>query len=463
MALPAELLQAVSSRGGGKIALVLGAGCSVENPTCIPAARQCSEEIHGSLVADGVLQDGDCPDPGDLSLVAEAVFVKTGSQRDVVARLCERYGLKLATPNDGYLIAAAMLYEGAISSVITLNFDLALSHALADLGAGNNVGVIECPHDLSKQKIINVYYLHRNANAADPEAWVLRTAALHVAWKGHWEPIVTTKVLTAPVVVFAGLGTPVTVLIESTNLLRRSLPAVTKLYQVDPADKADSKFFQELALDPSDYIRSGWCAFMDQLSERLLMEHVSQLQQAVDRKFREDRLPIEDVTSLLDHLKSLGLVKGGKLRAHWLLHDKKYYPLEPNALGLIADLLTAIAMVARVSGAVAVIYEDGITEFHRDGRAVVAYLVASGRGYRPRSAIEVDVEHRRRQYRDRLVPPSGVIVGGTSDISVITPTPPTDVVRGNVSESIVVGPQGLPLFHIGELRADPSRIQQVVP
>ena len=32
MALPPELLQAVSSPGGGKIALVLGAGCSVRLP-----------------------------------------------------------------------------------------------------------------------------------------------------------------------------------------------------------------------------------------------------------------------------------------------------------------------------------------------------------------------------------------------------------------------------------------------
>jgi hypothetical protein len=463
MTLPARLLQAISSPDRGKIALVVGAGCSVEAPTGIPATRELSLEIHRRLLEDGVLQNGDCSDPGDLSLVADAVFAKTGFQRDVVERLCEQYDLKLATPNDGYLIAAALLCEGTISSVITLNFDLALSHALAELGAGNNVGVIECPDDLSRQKIFNVYYLHRNANAADPESWVLRTAALRVEWKGHWEPIITTKVLTAPVVVFAGLGTPVTVLVESTRLLRHSLPSVTKIYQVDPADRAASKLFQELALDPSDYIRCGWCAFMEQLSERLLTEHVSQLKQAVDRKFQEDRLQIEDVGDLLARLKSLGLVKSGKLRALWLLHDREYYPLEPNALGLIADLLTALAMVARVSHSVAVICEDGITEFQRDGRAVVSYLVASGRGHRTRSAVEADVEHRHRRYRGRVPPPTGVIVSGTSDTWTTTLTPPADVVRGNVSESIVVGPQGLPLFHIGELRADPSRIQQVVP
>jgi hypothetical protein len=380
----------------------------------------------------------------------------------VVERLCdEHYNLKLATANDGYLIAAALLCEGAISSVVTLNFDLALTHALSVLGA-DHIGVIESPDDLPKQKAINVYYLHRNVNAADRESWVLRTASLEHDWKDHWEPIVTTKVLTAPVVVFAGLGTPVAVLITSTNLIRRALPAATKFYQVDLVDKASSKFFQELALETSQYIQGGWCQFMDELSQRLLMEHVGQLQHAVDRKIREDG-NAEDVADLLVRLRALGLVKLGKLRAYWLLHEKPYCPVEANAPGLIADLLLALAMVARISGAVAVILEDGLVEFQRDGRAVAAHLIASGRGHRGRSALEAEVESRRKQYRSRPVPPRGVIVGGTSDIWPTTPTPPPDVVRGDESGNIVVGPAALPLFHISELRGDPERIQQVVP
>ena len=180
MPLPPELLQAVSSPGGGKIALVLGAGCSVELPTNIPVSRVCSTEIHRRLIADGILQNGDCAAPEDLSAVADAVFSKRNSQRDVVERLRDQYGLKLATPNDGYWIAAALLCEGLISSVVTLNYDLALSTALSALGGDKLVGVVECPEDLAHQRTINLYYLHRNANAADPELWVLRTSALNV-------------------------------------------------------------------------------------------------------------------------------------------------------------------------------------------------------------------------------------------------------------------------------------------
>lgn len=461
--LPADLLQAISARGGGKLALVVGAGCSVEAPTSVPVAQQCSVEVHRRLLADGILQNGDCEDSNDLSLVADAVFAKRNSQRDVVERLREQYDLKLATPNDGYLIAAAMLCEGAISSVVTLNFDLAISNALSELGAGLIVGVIECPDDLPRQKNINVYYLHRNVNAVDPESWVLRTPALREEWRSRWEPIITTKVLTVPVVVFVGLGTPVVVLIESVRLLRSVLPTTTKLYQVDPADRADSKFFQELTLDPSDYIQCGWCQFMDELSQRLLKEQVNQLEQAMDEKVRNDNLPVENVYDLLARLQDIGLVKLGKLRAHWLLHDKPYCPVEPNALGLIADLLLALAMVARVSGTRVIIVEDGLVEFHRDGRVVAVFLVASGRGFRGRSAIEAAIESRRKQHRSRMTLPGGVIVGGTSDTWATVLTPPPDVVRGDESEDIITGPGALPLFHVSELRADPNHIRQVVP
>jgi len=420
-------------------------------------------ELHRRLLADGVLDNGDCADPADLSAVADAVFAKKNSQRDVVERFRERYDLKLATPNDGYRIAAAMLCEGAISSLVTLNFDLALSNALSELGVGNVVGVVECPEDLPRQKVVNVYYLHRNANAVDPESWVLRTATLQHDWNGHWEPIITTKVITAPVVVFAGLGTPVAVLIASTKLLRHALPAVTKLYQVDPTESANSRFFQELAIDASAYIQRGWCEFMEELSHRLLQEQVSQLDQAAAKKIQADGLPPEDLANLLARLQALGLVKLGTLRAHWLLHDKPYYPGDHSSVGLIADLLLALAMIARVSGASALIIEDGLVEFHRDGRVVAGFLVASGRGHRGRPALEVAVESRRRQYRSRPAPPRGAIVGGTSDTWSSNLTPPSDVVRGDTTEDIVAGPVTLPLFHISDLRADPNRVSGVIP
>ena len=101
MPLPEGLRRAISTPGGGRVALILGAGCSVEARTNIPPSAVCSSEVYRRLVADGVLNEGDCSDPTNLSLVADAVFAKTGSQAGVVKRLRDRYELKLATPNDG--------------------------------------------------------------------------------------------------------------------------------------------------------------------------------------------------------------------------------------------------------------------------------------------------------------------------------------------------------------------------
>lgn len=460
MALPPELLQAVSSPGGGKLALVLGAGCSVEAPTNIPVSSICSNEIHRRLVADGVLQNGDCSNPGDLSVLADAVFSKRNSQRDVVERLRDQYGLKLATPNQGYWIAAALLCEGAISSVVTLNYDLALSTALSALGADKIVGVVERPEDLPHQKTINVFYLHRNANSADPELWVLRTSALNVEWKGHWELIIATKVLAAPVVVFAGLGTPVAVLIESTKLLRNALPGTTKLYQADPGNMGDSKFFKALSLDPSVYIQCGWGQLMDALSQRLSKEQIAQLEQAATRKIKEDGLTNENITSLLNALQTLGIVEFGKLRADWLLHDKPYRPFEASTPGLLADLLLALATMARVSGAEAAILDDGSVEFRRDGRVAASFIIASGCGHRGRQAVEAAVQSRRSQHRNC----PAVLVGGTSASWTTPPTPPKDIIQGDVpKQDILRGPTSLPLLHICELRDNYDLIHQVVP
>ena len=43
------------------------------------------------------------------------------------------------------------------------------------------------------------------------------------AWKDGWEQLVTTMVMTTPVVVFAGLGTAAAVLVETTRRANRAL------------------------------------------------------------------------------------------------------------------------------------------------------------------------------------------------------------------------------------------------
>lgn len=215
--LPNPLLLAISSKPNGRVAIVVGAGCSFEEPTHVPLARDIAIEAHRRLRADGVLQDGDCANPEDLSCVADAVYSKTGQQAPVVERMTPNK-FRTAEANEGYLLAAAMLRERAIICLMTLNFDCAIVEALSRVGAGGDIAVINGPTDHSQVGLINVIFLHRNA-WSPPEDWILRTVVLN-SWQGRWQEVVVNRVLSSPVTVFAGLGSPTAVLTETTRKIR---------------------------------------------------------------------------------------------------------------------------------------------------------------------------------------------------------------------------------------------------
>lgn len=461
MALPAELLQAVSATGGGKLAFVIGAGCSLEAPTAIPLAGRCSEECHDRLVENGIFAKGECATPWDLSCLADTVVSKTGSQKTLVDMLADRYSFKTATPNDGYLFAAALLAEGAITSIVTLNFDLAMSMAIGQLGVGDVVAIIEGPEHFPNQKANNLYYIHRNASAADPESWVLRTEALAQEWKDHWESVVATKALSAPVVVFAGLGSPAAVLTESIRLIRAAIPSA-KVFQVDPVEVAKSRFFASLALDAASYIQLSWCEFMVELAQRLVVEHGDQLRAAATAIVKREGIQDEDLTPLLARLKEIGLCELGHLRASWLMYEKPYHRDVAGVRELVADLMLAVAMVARTSGADAIVFGDGVVEFRRADRIVGAYLLASGRGSCSTVAVETELKTRKRRLRHRSTQPQGAIVAGTRTTAAIV-TPPVDIMVGDTSGSIISGPSDFSMLHVDVLRQDPTLVNRLAP
>ena len=376
MNLPPELLQAVAAPGGGKITLIVGAGCSFEAPTSIPLAATCSQQCHDRLVENGVLANGDCNQPWNLSRLADAVLAKRGHQRYLVEDLSQHYALKAASPNEGHLLTAALLGEGAIASVVTLNFDLALSTAIGQLGVGELVGIIDGPDDLQHQKAINLYYLHRNANAVDPDTWILRTAALTTEWKGKWEAVITAKVLATPVVLFAGLGSAADVLVESSRLIRSAIPNGSRAYQVDPGEPDKSEFFLALGLDHASYIQGKWCDFMEVLSQRLVVEQAAKLKTIAVEMIQRDHITPEDITALTSRLSEIGLIEVGSLRANWLLHDKRYLAAEAFTHELVADLLLGAAFVARVTDTRAILFGDGLVEFRRGDRTVAILLIA---------------------------------------------------------------------------------------
>ncbi len=103
-------------------------------PTKLKSGGEYSEMAFHALVADRLLSADACSDPRDLSLLADVVFQTHQSQLPLTDRL-PRSEWRNATPNEGHRIAAALLIEGIIRSIITLNYDLAFQSAFQALRA----------------------------------------------------------------------------------------------------------------------------------------------------------------------------------------------------------------------------------------------------------------------------------------------------------------------------------------
>lgn len=454
--LPADLLHAVTEQSG-RIALVIGAGCSLEAPTGLQLATTYSCDVYRQLIHDGLLTDGECESPDDLSALASAVWDKHADQSPVVERL-PRNAFRHAQPNHGYLMAAALLRERAVSAVLTVNFDLAMTTALGRLSA-TEVGVIPGPSAAGQLGSATVIYLHRNVDEVDPNRWILRRETLDNDWRDGWEDVVTQRVMSCPVVVFAGLGSPAAVLTETVARVRAAITASHRAYVVDPA--VQTEFQGALALPPEAHIQLGWCDFMELLGARLVEEFRHSLDERCIETCSEHGWDGEagPASGLCDRLHSIGLVHLGALRAAWLLDSALYSPDDARR-GLIADLLLGVGLVERQHGAEAHFDPDGTVRLYRDGGALASFLAASGQGVLRWNAIEARVlkllDDMRGVARPRAALLSGISGGRPNAIAA-----PEDVI-GDWASDITQGDPRPELVTVDEIRADATQSQRLV-
>lgn len=459
MTLPADLLHAVAHDGGGRVVLVVGAGASCEPPTGLPLSRQCAVEAHRQLVADGVLIEGQCADPEDLSCLADAVVDATGGQSALVERL-PIPSFRSAEPNEGYLIAAALLREQAVACVMTLNFDLGMSAALTRLGAQDDVGVVSGPEEHHRLGTVNLIYLHRNVNA-NPEAWILRTSALADDWRDRWAEVIAHRIIGGPVTVFAGLGTPAAVLVETAVRIRTAIPDGTRVFQVDPGNREDSAFFARLTLPDDAYLRMGWCDFAKELGARVLEEHRNELEQACQTLIATEGWTDDDPADLCTRLGALGLVGLGQLRARWTLDPAPYAPRRAITVDWLADLLLGVGLVERATSARAMFDVDGVVELRRDDRVLGSIAVASGRGTKRWLTLEADLSQHAHRRRNREPEPRFVLVSGVQGSRPSDVAPPGNVAIGDEEANIINGGTGLRLVSVDDIRARPEIAQEM--
>lgn len=419
--------------------LVTGAGSSIDWPTNLLSGGDYSEMAFDALVQDRLLGADACTNPRDLSLLADVVFAEHGSQRPLTERL-PRNDWRNATPNEGHRIAGALLIEGIIRSIITLNYDLAFQSALQNLGASSSIAVAKGPEDhgsIGNQALI---YLHRSAES-DPERWVLRKADLDDGWRGGWEAMVAGGCLSAPVTLFAGLGSPAAVLTETVaNLADIS---GTEYFFADPYP--DGKFLEALAGHLTAVIEIGWISLMREISTRVAAAQSKEIEMRCRTLARERGLSTSKLVDTCTALGGMGIVAIGTLRAAWLLHSKPFCPaFVDHENARLADLLTTVSVIAEALDADLAFQESGLCELRlRGSKRTVSFMCAHGSGMHTWATIQSRLELRRPQSMLSAMPRVVVGTGLVADNSQLPEDlihddrAPDDLVRGH-SDAVLV-------------------------
>jgi hypothetical protein len=396
ISLPPSLLQDFANYGGRSITLILGAGCSFDGQTGLPLSKEVSRHVHQELIDNGYLEEESCEDPSDLSEVAEALFQVTGNLEPIVSHIRQQF--LHVDANEGHQIAAAMMREGIISCVITLNYDDAMSQALGDV-SGREVNEIRSVSMQSDFGDANLVYLHGKADADDPNDLVMRTRQLD-DWEGTWKQAIVQSQLIRSSTVFAGLGTPVEVLTKTAKKIHKAFSSVSTFYQVDPdpyereneeGEVEKAPLADAVGIREDQYISCEWNAFMRKAGKRALTRQIRDLcNECVDLAWNDER-PLFDTMSseeqdLLEeriesylHPDSTSFLDLGRLRAQWFLVSEKYTPHNQNLVARwVGRLLLAVDYIARRYDFDQVVFRvsDGSVEFSKSDnpRSVVAHL-----------------------------------------------------------------------------------------
>lgn len=413
-------------------------------------SRELSEEVHAQLVANGVVAIGECADPKDLPALVDLVWQREHSQREFVQAM-RPSRFRNATPNAGYICAVALMLEGIIRTIVTLNFDLALTHSLAFLNAGTRVATLRGPEDWAEAQARTIVYLHRNIES-DPETMVLRTSQLNEGWKRGWEQIAATMATAAPVCIFVGLGSPTPVLAMSTTLVHDAL-TTAETFLVGPSDRSESAFADSLDVDDSHYVQSGWNEFMHALAERTLLEHQRQLTAAASKAALENGADPVDIGPVIERLSRNGIAALGMARGIWLRQRLSYEALSSATENeLVADLLTGVALVEQATDTNAVLRQQGVLEFRDGARIIGRAVLASGRGSRTAEAVATKVhKHFRGELTGELTPTVFIVGGATAAVGI--PAPPADISGETAADDIVGGIAAPLVITLQEMRA----------
>lgn len=448
----AELFKRVLDRDG-TVVMVVGSGCSFEE-TDLPTAEALSEEVHNRLVIEGHIAAMD--DPTDLGALAEAVESATGSIELVVDRIRTR--LSDAPANAGHLIAAALMIEGAISSILTINFDMCLTDAMRQLGVSSGISEVRGKRQISQLGSVNLIYLHGTVESPAAD-WVLTDSDVNDSWDGHWREALARRVLTAPVVVFAGVGTSVGALVTSLEKIEEELAGAQAVLLVQPGSLESSDFFEASSLTEEAHLDSGWLDFTRDLGDRMHALIVSELYQTAQEVLRDNRArwPEVDLSAVREALERLGLVAGGKCRGRWVRKEPRYMPWNSGAHRQYAQLALAVARIAGATNTTPQLTVTGGVLFDADDRSTqYSALLFHGGGTTPWATLLAERGRLRRHVEDELYPPTLVIGGGFTGPHPSDLAAAEDLTGDPKPGDLVEGPGALKYVSVDDVMVDPN-------
>lgn len=439
MTIPSHLLRSVCEPGGGRIVLVLGAGASMDPPTSLKSGASVSIDAHQRLVADGLLSIGEVKNEWDLAELADVVWSKFGSQKELTDRL-PRHEWRMAKPNRGHHEAAALLAEGAVRSVLTLNYDLAQQHALVEIdGRSTITTVVRGPEDTDSLSGRTLVYLHRSCEA-DSEAWILRASLIEDTAIQVWEKAVADSILMAPVVVFVGLGSPAPILSQAISRLVTNTGIAC--YLVDPAelDPADTTNFYASLNGTATHIQMAWREFAGALADRLRDEAVRRLVEAGCARLAELGGHSSAWDMIGTALKAMPLHQLGRKRSTWLLRRQDYCTETDIDNSLLGDCMAAVAAIAHSVDATSVTLDgQGTVRIRMAGGNTVPLRIANAAGLRTWESVATQLSREQDEWPApdyRLVLFSNPdMKADLAPIDLLRTDDPRDLIRG--AEQIV--------------------------
>jgi hypothetical protein len=409
----------------------------------MPLAGQLSIEAHRKLLHEGVLSAGECTDPTDLAALATLVFRRTGSQAALI-RQFPVDKMRMARANEGYRMLIALMLEGAVSHVLSLNFDLAPQNAAVELGEA--VTIIDRP-DTPIPMTKTVVHLHGSVNSADDD-WILRTEVINNDWKSKWQEVVARQILAAPNVLFVGLGSAAPVLSETVTMIAAAVGQQKAFYQADIGEHAHNDFAQQLNVSENRYIRGSWCKVMSLLATHLAEEHAHTLATNGGAILSENGASDDELNAfreIANRLSGVTLLALGRFRANARLDlASRYLPRTQQDEEWTALPLKALAVICSDTGLIPMPASTGMWHLKRGNRIRAQVLIVTGRGTHKMSALETSIRSLSRAITEETgMGPDIVLVGSVlPDVPTESVSAPSDIVDGEESViDIIAGPR----------------------